>query len=104
MRRSLDDCAARILSTAPESPLSDAPLIACPECDLLQSEIALPATETAACRRCGVELYRGSSDSLDRVLALTLAAVVLLIVANAMPIASLDLRDPTAPPPATRIL
>ena len=73
--------------------MSDAPLIACPECDLLQREIALPATETAACRRCGVELYRGSSNSLDRVLALTLAAVVLLIIANAMPIASLDLRD-----------
>ena len=69
-----------------------ASLIACPECDLLQREIALPAGETAACRRCGVALYRSSGDSLDRVLALTLAAAVLLIIANAMPIASLDLR------------
>lgn len=69
-----------------------APLIACPECDQLQREIALPAGETAACSRCGLALYRGSGNRLDAVLALTLAAVVLLVIANSLPIASLDLR------------
>jgi paraquat-inducible protein A len=73
--------------------MPSAPLIACPECDLLQREIAALAGETAACRRCGLELYRSSGDDgLDRALAFTLAAVVLLLIANSLPIASLDLR------------
>lgn len=69
-----------------------APLIACPDCDLLQREIALPAHETAACRRCGLALYRGTGNRLNNALAFTLAAVVLLMMANSLPIASLDLR------------
>jgi paraquat-inducible protein A len=76
--------------------MSIAPLIACPECDLLQREIALPSGETAACARCGLALYRGGggagSHRLNRTIAFTLAALVLLVIANTLPIASLDLR------------
>ena len=72
--------------------MSIAPLIACPECDLLQREIALPAGDTAACARCGLALYRGSGNRLDAALACTIAAAVLMVIANTMPIASLDLR------------
>ncbi len=69
-----------------------APLIACPECDLLQRETPLPPRRTACCRRCGAALYRSTSNSLERSLAFTLAAVMLLLIANALPIASLEVR------------
>lgn len=69
-----------------------APFIACPECDLLQRETPLPPRRTACCHRCGAALYRSTSNSLDRSLAFTLAAVMLLLIANALPIASLEVR------------
>jgi paraquat-inducible protein A len=74
-----------------------APLLACPDCDLLQSEIAPPAGTVVACGRCGLGLYRShpvnaSANHLDLLLALVIAAIVLLLIANLMPIASLDLR------------
>ena len=68
------------------------PLIACPECDLLQAETPLPRGRTAYCGRCGLALYRGTTSSIDRTLALTLAAIVLFAIANSLPIASLDVR------------
>ena len=68
------------------------PLIACPECDLLQAETPLSSGRTASCARCGVALYRGTTQSIDRTLALTLAAIVLFAIANSLPIASLDVR------------
>src|SRR5262245_52316022 len=67
-------------------------LIACPECDLLQYETPLPRGRFACCHRCGVALYRRTSGSIDRTLALSVAAVVLMIVANLMPIASIETR------------
>ena len=67
-----------------------ASLVACHECDLLQRMIMLPEGGKAACRRCGALLYRRTRDSLDRTLAFTLAAAVLLIVANLFPIVGLD--------------
>ena len=70
--------------------MPEAPLIACPECDLLQAETPLPPRRTACCRRCGVALYRSSTHSLDRALAFALAAVVLLVIANSLPIAGLE--------------
>ena len=72
--------------------MAAAPLIACPECDLLQYETPLPRGRFACCRRCGIVLYRRTSGSIDRTLALTLAAVVLLVIANVWPIASIETR------------
>jgi paraquat-inducible protein A len=69
-----------------------AALIACPTCDLLQHEIEVPPGRYASCRRCGVALYRRTIGSIDRSLALSLAAVVLLCLANSLPIASLEVR------------
>ncbi len=68
------------------------PYIACPECDLLQRETPLPPRRTASCRRCGVALYRSTNNGLDRSLAFSLAAVVLLVIANTLPIAGLEVR------------
>jgi paraquat-inducible protein A len=60
-------------------------LIACHECDLLQQSRALPMGATARCPRCGAVLYRRKRNSLDRVLALTIAGLMLFIVANVYP-------------------
>ena len=62
-------------------------LIACHECDLLHR---IPAHEGARCvsrcRRCNAMLHRGVENSIDRTLALTLAGMVLFVVANAFPL------------------
>ncbi|MDD5285029.1 MAG: paraquat-inducible protein A [Desulfuromonadaceae bacterium] len=68
------------------------PLIACRECDLLQREIPLSPGETSCCSRCGATLYRCSPDSLDRTLALVLAASLLFIIANVYPILSIEIQ------------
>lgn len=60
-------------------------LIACHECDLLHQSRALPMGATARCVRCGAVLYRRKRNSLDRVLALTIAGLILFIVANVYP-------------------
>lgn len=65
-------------------------LIACHECDLLQREVPLAPKEAARCRCCGALLYRDVPDSLERTLALTAAAAILFILANAFPIVGLD--------------
>jgi paraquat-inducible protein A len=67
-------------------------LIACHECDLLQRKIFLPVSGIARCRRCRAVLYRDHPNGLDRALACTLGALVLLIVANAYPIVGLEIQ------------
>jgi paraquat-inducible protein A len=66
-------------------------LLACPECDLLQ-HVPAPRPSKALCARCGAVLYRAGSG-LERTLALTLTALVLLALANAFPILTLELQD-----------
>jgi len=61
------------------------PLIACHECDLIHRVKPLPKKGVASCIRCGAVLYRHKPDSLERTLALSLAGLVLLAVANAFP-------------------
>jgi paraquat-inducible protein A len=60
-------------------------LIACHECDLLHRVQPLPDGGAARCVRCGALLYYQKKDSLDRTLALTIAGLVLFIVANTFP-------------------
>jgi len=69
--------------------LSDASLIGCPHCDLLQRLPELAPGESARCPRCNEELWRRHEHSLDRPLALTIAAALLYIVANAVPMLGL---------------
>jgi paraquat-inducible protein A len=61
-------------------------LIACHECDLLHQRQPLPLGGTASCIRCGAKLYSRKRNSLDRVLAWTIAGLVLFCVANAYPL------------------
>ena len=70
-------------------PLADPALIACPDCDLVQRLPRLDPGGSARCPRCDRELRRRREDSLNRTLALSLAAAVLYIVANAVPMLGL---------------
>ncbi|WP_447983130.1 paraquat-inducible protein A [Nitrospira sp. Nam74] len=67
-------------------------LLACHECDLLNRETPIPYGAKAYCRRCGAVLCRRTRDSLDRTLAFTLGAAILMIVANLFQIVELDVQ------------
>lgn len=67
-------------------------LIACHECDLLLREIDLKSGHTAVCPRCGATLYRKTTESLSRTLALCLAAALFLLIANIYPILGIESR------------
>ena len=70
-------------------PLADAALIACPHCDLLQRIPEVPAGASVRCPRCDKELWRHKPDSHNRTFALTLAALVLYLIANTVPMLGL---------------
>ena len=71
--------------------LVDAALVACPNCDLLQRLPAIAPGESARCPRCGTELWRRREDSLNRTLALAVAAAVLYFIANTVPMLGLTI-------------
>lgn len=67
-------------------PVADASLVSCPNCDLLQRLPGISPGTSARCPRCNEELWRRREDSLNRTLALTLAAAMLFLVANGVPL------------------
>jgi len=67
-------------------------LVACQDCDLLQRLAAIPEGATALCRRCRGVLRRRRRNSIERTLALTLAASFLFAVANAFPFLAFDMK------------
>jgi paraquat-inducible protein A len=69
--------------------ISDASLVACPHCDLLQRLPKLEPGASARCPRCDDELWRRREDSLNRTLALTVAAAALYVIANSVPMLGL---------------
>lgn len=64
--------------------------IACPDCDLLQRLPELVPGGSARCLRCGNVLSSRKPDSLNRTLALTIAAAVAFVIANAVPMLGLE--------------
>jgi paraquat-inducible protein A len=70
-------------------PLADASLVACPHCDLLQRLPEIAPGASARCPRCDKELWRRREDSLNRTLALALAALFLFVIANTVPMLGL---------------
>src|SRR5262245_61057062 len=68
------------------------PFVACHDCDLLCRLPPMPEGASAYCTRCGGLLRRRQRNSIERTLALTLAASVLFAVANAFPFLSFDMR------------
>jgi paraquat-inducible protein A len=69
--------------------VEDPALVACPQCDLLQRLPSLAPGASARCPRCDCELSRRREDSLNRTLALTLAAAVLYAIAITFPMLGL---------------
>ena len=67
-------------------------LTQCPDCDLLQLNPLLPRGAAAHCGRCGALLHRNRPDSLEPTLALTLAGLILFLVANSFPFLSLEMQ------------
>jgi paraquat-inducible protein A len=70
-------------------------IMACHDCGLLHHLRALPLGGAARCTRCGAVLYRRKPDSIDRSLMLTLAALILFIVANSFPFLTFSLEGRT---------
>ncbi|NBF03667.1 paraquat-inducible protein A [Pseudomonas sp. Fl5BN2] len=72
-----------------ELPLDD--LVACHECDFLMRKPTLAHGEKAQCSRCGYELYAHRHNVVERSLALVIAALLLYVPANFLPIMQLNL-------------
>lgn len=72
--------------------MNRAALLACPECDLLQSDSAVPRPRKALCARCGATLYQRHDNGLERTAALSLAALAVFGLGNSFPILSLELQ------------
>ena len=73
--------------------MPSATLIACPDCDLLQHLPVLVPGESAHCPRCGNVVASKRPDSLNRTLALALAAAFAFLVANTVPMLGLMAAD-----------
>ena len=52
---------------------------------------ALPEGGAARCARCGATLYRQRQDSIEHTLLLTLAALILFVIANTFPFLTFEL-------------
>lgn len=70
-------------------PVADPALVACPHCDLVQRLPTLGPGGSARCPRCDEELWRRRERSLERTLALGIAAAILYVVANSVPMLGL---------------
>ncbi|MHC8307320.1 paraquat-inducible protein A [Pseudomonas sp. PB3P13] len=77
-----------------ELPLDE--LVACHECDLLMRKPVLSRGEKAECPQCGFELYAHRHNVVQRSLALVIAALLLYIPANFLPIMELNLLGQSA--------
>ena len=66
--------------------MSTANLIICEFCDSVYRRAPLQGRAMACCSRCGARLYRNSRSDLDVMLALTLAALSVFLIANAYPL------------------
>ena len=64
--------------------------VACPGCDLIQRLPPLPTGGIARCPRCGEGLATRPANALERTLALSVAAAILLVVANTAPVIGLS--------------
>jgi paraquat-inducible protein A len=67
-------------------------MVACHQCDLVQYEVPLHRHIDAHCVRCNALLYRGMRTRLDSLIAQTSGGMLLFIVSNVFPIASMDIQ------------
>ncbi|MBV8259650.1 MAG: paraquat-inducible protein A [Paraburkholderia sp.] len=65
-------------------------LIACHDCDALYRKPRLLGRQSARCSRCGATLYNSAATQLDRICAMTVAALLTFLIAQSFPIIELD--------------
>lgn len=66
--------------------------VGCHECDAVVVEPEVPDGGAAVCERCGATLFRRQRETVEYTLALTLAAAILFVVANAYPFLSFEMQ------------
>lgn len=71
-------------------------LIVCEECDAVFLRPLLGRGVVAHCLRCEAELERDTGRRLERLLPLTVAALVLFVIANTFPIVTIELQGLTS--------
>jgi len=79
------------MSQPAQTLLTPGQLIACHECDTLHRIPVLAPGASARCSCCGAALLRNPKGGLDRPIALNLAALILLVLANAFPFLTLQI-------------
>jgi paraquat-inducible protein A len=72
-------------------------LMSCRSCDLLHQTVPPPPGGGASCTRCGDLLCRKPRSEFQVVLALTLTALLLFLVANAFPLVTFELAGRSQP-------
>ena len=65
-------------------------LIICPGCDLVHRNTEAPARGRTLCVRCRAPLRRTEGSAIDSAIALTLCALVLLVLTNAYPLVEMQ--------------
>jgi len=89
--RSIADATGHAVSSTPDTPGKQS-LIICEHCDSVYQRPALARRQTAHCLRCGALLEKARHLNADQLLALTLAAAILFLFANAFPIMQIGLQ------------
>ena len=67
-------------------------VVVCEHCDAAYQRRRLLRGEIAYCERCGGEIYRRRKLDVDAMLALTVTALLVLIVANVYPIVTMQIQ------------
>ena len=65
-------------------------LLICRDCDAVHRRTTLESHQVAHCIACGAVLARGPRLGIDQLLALTVAAAILFLIANANPVLSIE--------------
>ncbi len=71
-------------------------LLACEECDALYTRVDLKAGEAVCCSRCGARLEKEEGGGFFKMLPLTLACLILFVIANIFPIVEIELQGMTS--------
>jgi len=74
-----------------QTPVTHPELIACHECDTLHRIPALAPGRSAHCSCCGALLLHNPKGGLERPIALNIAALILLVLANVLPFLTLEI-------------
>jgi paraquat-inducible protein A len=67
-------------------------LIVCEQCDAVHHRQPPGACEIARCQRCGGELERHIGSRYERLLPLTVASLIMFVIANSFPIVEIELQ------------